>query len=233
MTITKSGLKTISQKDINKLKNLINSSKQQERECAKLLEEFAYILTSHLVGNIRYFEKELITSSGRYDLIIFAECEEEVSGRIYNTAYIWELKAPQLNVYDIAKPTRGQPSISLWEAENQLIYYHYELKLNGRLQDLHKVAAEHVYLGGIIIGSKDRVFKISKKTKLSKDQGKRLSDEIHKIRKTYIPKDVQILTWDDIINKLEKFKSSKKKVSVFSKGKLKVKKPTKKVITSF
>lgn len=223
---------TVSDKDIKNLKKHISEKRSREKQCANILEDFAYVLTSHLPSNPVYIESELTTSAGRLDLIIIVN-SPRISGTTRKKVYVWELKAPQLNIYDINTKSRAQPSSSYWEAENQLLHYHYELKSNTNWLTQHSIQTpDDIHLGGIIIGSNTKVFKKKTKTLVSDNKAILMCDTTHRVRESYLSKDFALLTWDDVLNRLVAHKNATVSASVSKVGKVKKAKKQSSNVTS-
>jgi hypothetical protein len=187
------------------LKDLIDSADaQDELECRRYLsyaEEFLFkkdTLKRHL-----YSEREMPTNMGKSDYVI--------SGIIGNNpcdpgcvrAYVWEFKAPQCFLFRKDTENRLSPTKELFEAENQLLnYYHalkFDLTLVNRLQAGHP---NNVFIGGIIIGSSERLvqgdLEAMKKEVLLKDA--------YAIRNSYFYQHIGLLlmTWNQVLDYLDK-----------------------------
>ena len=188
------------------LKNLIDSSDtQDELECRKYLgyaEEFVFkrdVLETRL-----YSERELPTNMGVTDYVI--------SGIIGNTpylypdcvkAYVWEFKAPQCFVFKKETENRLCPTKELFGAENQLLNYYHALKYDLTLVNRFKAGhPENVFIGGIIIGSRERLVKGN----LEAEKKEALLKEAFNIRNSYFyaQTGLCLVTWNDLLDYLSK-----------------------------
>lgn len=188
------------------LKNLIDSSEtQDELECRKYLgyaEEFLF--KKDTLKKRLYSERELPMYTGKTDYVI--------SGIIGNNpyfdpkcvkAYVWEFKAPQCYVFRKETENRLCPTKELFEAENQLLNYYHALKYNLTLVDRFKAGhPKNVFIGGIIIGSSERLVK----GELEEEKKKEMLKEAYDIRKSYFydQTDLYLVTWSDVLDYLNK-----------------------------
>jgi len=188
------------------LKNLIDSNDtQDELECRKYLsyaEEFLF--KRDVLETPLYSEREMPTNMGITDYVI--------SGIIGNNpyfdpkcvkAYVWEFKAPQCFVFRKETENRLCPTKELFEAENQLLNYYHALKYNLTLVDRFQAGhPKNVFIGGIIIGSRERLvrgeFEAEKKKALLKDA--------YDIRNSYFyaQTGLCLVTWSDVLDYLNK-----------------------------
>lgn len=182
----------------NNLKTFIDSESFVEHQCREFLQYIPHILFRETVINFIYVEKEYKGNSGDSDYIISAEVKDG-SGLSTVRAYIWELKAPQCNIFEFDNKNRLIPSKYLIEAENQLLHYHYEHRGSDQFKDEFKVThPDNVMFGGIIIGSG----KTSIKCRESLDQkDKKLFEKAVKVRQKYLYdiNGIKLLTWDYIL----------------------------------
>jgi hypothetical protein len=167
-----------------------------ERECGNLLKEIAWILLVPIKSGI-CVEAELNTTAGRTDIVIIAS-SRSAGGFENREAYIWELKAPQLEVFELDN-NRACPTKDLCIAENQLLHYHHELSQNRRWQDFKNIRySNDVKLGGIIIGRDTNLIKC--KEHEEEEDITRLAKEAIQVRKRYFyePNHINLLTWDRV-----------------------------------
>jgi len=167
-----------------------------ERECGKLLKEIAWILLVPIKSGV-YVNAELNTTAGRTDLVIIAS-SRSTGGFENREAYIWELKAPQLEVFELENKIRACPTKDLYIAENQLLHYHHELSQNRGWQDNWNIRySNHVKLGGIIIGRDTNWIKCREH---EEEDTTRLAKEANQVRNRYFyePNQINLLTWDRI-----------------------------------
>lgn len=188
------------------LKELIDSEDQQEElQCRKFLkhaEEFLF-KTDTLKERL-YSEQETPTNMGKTDYVI--------SGKIGNDpylnpdgvrVYVWEFKAPQCFIFRKDGDNRLCPTKELFEAENQLLNYYHALKYNQNL--LQRFRAGHpnnLFIGGIIIGSSDRLVK----GKFEDEKKKALLQDAFNIRRTYFYNETGLClyTWNDLLDYFNK-----------------------------
>jgi hypothetical protein len=189
-----------------RLRTLIDSTDtQNELECRKYLsyaEEFLF--KKDTLERRLYSERDLPTNMGKSDYVI--------SGTIGNTpylnpdcvkAYVWEFKAPQCFVFKKDTENRLCPTKELFDAENQLLNYYHALKFDLNL--VHRFQAGHpdnVFIGGIIIGSRERLVQGD----LEEEKKKALLKDAYIIRNAYFYKqtDLSLMTWSDVLNYLNK-----------------------------
>ena len=169
-----------------------------ERECAVYLKDVAWILLPTLNGTITYVNCEQLCSAGRVDMIVIAEILEP-GGGMRPGAYIWELKAPQISLFDIETQNQACPSQELLKAENQLLHYYYSVANSGHLRDRWGIVSPYyVKFGGIIIG-RDRAFvKCNGKDLVL---GRKLAEQALRIRDSvfYRASGINVWTWDHIL----------------------------------
>lgn len=155
---------------------------QTERECGKLLKNIAWVLLSAADGNNTYVASEQICSTGRVDLVVLADSMQP-GGNFRREAHIWELKAPQLPLFDVKTKSQAQPSLHLYSAETQLMHYCYSVSNDGVLLKRWRILSpDHIRLGGIIIG-RDINFVDCKGE--DKTLGSQLACEAHEIREIF------------------------------------------------
>lgn len=179
-------------------KQIDREDARTERECGAQLKEIASILLSF--SRVGYYSKsELSTTSGRTDLIVFAS-NRETGGDYHTEAFIWELKAPQLVVFESEGSVRACPTKDLYNAENQLLHYHNELQQNGVWKTQHDIRdPRHVKLGGIIIGRDRNWIECGDD---EKEELTRLAKTANQIRFSYYydHNSIRLLTWDKVVD---------------------------------
>jgi len=183
-------------------KQVERTDAQAEQECAKYLIKDASVLLSAKYGIIIYVNCEQICSSGRSDIIVIAEMLE-VGGNIKKCAFVWELKAPQLPLFQLETNNQACPSSELFMAENQLLHYHGSIANDGQYKNRWGIlSSDDVKFGGIIIGRDDAIVKCNKK---EITLGKQLAIQALRIRESifYKTHGISVLTWDWIIKFLE------------------------------
>lgn len=187
--------------DLIELKRQVErTDAQTEKECANYLVKDASVLLSTKYGIITYVNCEQICTAGRLDIIVIAEMFE-VGGNTKKCAFIWELKAPQLPLFQWHTNNQACPSSELFMAENQLLHYHDEIANNDHYKKRWDIlSSDDVKFGGIIIGRDDAIIRCKEIT-----LGKQLAKQALDIRKSifYSTPGICVLTWDMIIKFLE------------------------------
>ncbi|MCI5208968.1 MAG: hypothetical protein D3910_09260 [Candidatus Electrothrix sp. ATG2] len=171
-----------------------------ERECGKLLEEIAWVLLSAAEGTATFVKSEQYVTAGRVDIIVLADLVQ-MGGSLRREAYVWELKAPQLEIFEVKTQSLAQPSSHLYGAETQLMHY-YQSIINDSilLRRLEILSPEHVKFGGVIIGRDDNFVK-NKLKNLDETTGERLAHEANEIRDKYVYRqlNMNLWTWDNVL----------------------------------
>lgn len=137
---------------------------------------------------------------GSSDLTIVASLLDETMQE-GDYAYIWELKAPQCYLMEFDENrNRCRPTSDLIKAENQLLHYGHESQNNDAHRTRLKILdRSKIRLGGIVIGTRDRILKGAK----SAGDIERATNSLN-IRKNYFynPHGIRIITWDRLIEHL-------------------------------
>lgn len=170
---------------------------RNESECGKWLGKVAKILLPLGDETITYVDSEQTSSSGRVDLIIIADSIKP-SGTKIRKAFIWELKAPQVYLYEVENKNRARPSDDLYSAENQLLHYHDTISQDGSWRTRWGITpGNNVVFGGIIIGRKSN-FVAKKGEDLTNAKG--LAEVANEIReKVFYQNKIKLWTWDEIL----------------------------------
>lgn len=185
----------------NKLEVLIKGRAKKELECKKFLTNIPDILINR--GNLEetlFVASESRLYTGVSDYIISAKIRDE-DGSICNKAFVWELKAPQCEIFVKDTGNRLKPSEHLVSAENQLFNYYHEIKASPFIQRDCKVHPDDISLGGIIIGCGRTLVR-----GVSDEQKKiALYERAKFIRKTYLYEriGIRLLTWDTILYNID------------------------------
>jgi hypothetical protein len=180
-------------------KEIERTDAQTERECGKLLENIAWVLLTTADGNTTYVATEQVCSTGRVDIVVLADSMQP-GGNFRREAHIWELKAPQLPLFDFRTKSQAQPSLHLYSAETQLMHYCYSVSNDGvLLRRWGILSPDHIRLGGIIIG-RDINFVDCKGE--DKTLGNQLACEAHEIREVFFYRklNMKLWTWDKVIS---------------------------------
>jgi hypothetical protein len=142
---------------LDHLKELVNiADKHTEVECGELLgNHFASVLLP-LDETIVFVDKQYTTESGRTDIVVIGE-RIGLDGTGERVSYLWELKAPQVWLFEKETNSRVRPSDELYSAENQLLHYHSNLAGSETFRThWNIVLRENIKIGGIIIGTQAR-----------------------------------------------------------------------------
>lgn len=195
---------------------ILNTLKQQieitdsktEIKCGNLLLQISWILLtkSH---NLTYVPTEQRLSGGRLDFAVIAESEQP-GGYQLREAYIWELKAPQYNLFEVKTGNHAVPSKELYSAETQLFHYCYCLSKDYRLLKIWNLSPENIKFGGVIIGRDNNFVDLKGKEEIL---GKGLAIEANNVRNIYLynPLSIKLWTWDQVIKIAESQLYSHKK----------------------
>ncbi|MBI4679628.1 MAG: hypothetical protein HY753_00045 [Nitrospirae bacterium] len=194
-------LKDDHNKECELLQSLIDSSSRKEKECRDFVRRYPELLlppNGNIVDPHIWAEIEQDTHTGRYDLLIITETKQH--GKIEKEAYIWELKAPQLYIFEILKGKHARVRKELVEAENQLFHYYSHLKTTGKILSEIDVKPENVKFGGIIIGCEHR-FVLYNKGKINSNKALSYAESARHLREKhfYQPNGIQLLTWDNVL----------------------------------
>lgn|GEM_PF-2621499 len=192
---------------IKALRKLIENG-ATEHKCRDFIKDYKTLLLPHPYDfrNIEV-KTEQVMSNGRSDIIFYARPSHTHKKA---KAYIWELKRPlHALLSSSGKSKRYSPSAELVSAENQLLHYYLEFSLNGYLQRKYGIYSEDIKLGGIIIGCDS----ISSNSPHNSDQAGHVmspEDMARNIRERYFyePNNMQLLTWDDVLRRLQNMKES-------------------------
>lgn len=171
-----------------------------ERECGGLLKEVAGILLPSIEQTITFADAEINNSAGRTDLVIIGDSTQP-HGETRKEAYLWELKAPQIPLFEIDTNNRAKPTADLYDAENQLLHYHNATAIDGSFRERWGIlSSDHVKFGGIIIGRKTNFFK---RNSMGELKARALARQAWDIRERifYRYHKIQLLLWDSIIIK--------------------------------
>jgi hypothetical protein len=189
--------------DVIELKKQVErTDAHTEKECANYLVKDASVLLSTKYGIITYVNCEQICSAGRLDIIVIAEMLK-AGGDTRKCAFVWELKAPQLPLFQLETNNQACPSSELFMAENQLLHYHDSIAHDGQYKNRWGIlSSDDVEFGGIIIGRDDAIVKCKEK---EITLGKQLATQALRIRESifYRAYGIRVLTWDCIIKFIE------------------------------
>ncbi len=180
------------------LSNLVSETEHhREKECREFIP-LALDLFVPFTGSTTVLddETEYPGHTGPSDLIVF--CERNCGGVSEKYAYIWEVKAPQADIFVQDTENRVKPSAEFVQAENQLLHYWEDRKTEKFRSDFGISHIDHITFGGILIGKKStRVRGCYDETKKN-----RLFRTALNLRKQclYGHTGIQVLIWDDVID---------------------------------
>lgn len=169
-----------------------------ERECGECLKHIARVLLPTFDVTITYVDQEQRVSTGRVDLIVIADAVRP-GNNVRREAFIWELKAPQLYLFQIETQDRACPTSELFKAENQLLHYRDEVAKSGHLRQRWGITSpDHVNFGGIIMGRDDRMVKSEAN---GGSRALQLASQALEIREHffYKPNSIEFWTWDKVL----------------------------------
>ena len=194
----------LNKESLDELRKLIEATKtQDELKCRKYLACVEdYLFKKDTLVSVLYSERETPVNTGKTDYIISGIIGNNPVVNACTRTYIWELKAPQYYLFKKDTKDRLCPTKQLFEAENQLLNYYHDLKYDLNLVKRFKAGhPANVFVGGIIIGSKDRTvrgdFEEAKKDALV--------ETAYAIRNEYFysHNNLWLLTWTDVLNYFE------------------------------
>jgi hypothetical protein len=172
--------------------------KRTERECGECLQHIAWVLLPIFDTTITYLNQEQRTSTGSIDLIVVANAVRP-GNNVRREAFVWELKAPQLYLFEMETQNRACPTLELLKAENQLLHYRDEVAKSGHLRERWEILSpDHVNFGGIIMGRNGRMVK----PKANGDsRALDLAHQALEIREMafYKSNNIELWTWDKVL----------------------------------
>ncbi len=192
----------MTQSDIIKTleKEIKRTDRKTERECGSLLKEIAAILLPSIDQTITFADAEVNNSAGRTDLIIIGDAVQTSGETTRREAYLWELKAPQVYLFEIDTNCRANPTKELYDAEHQLLHYHNSTAYDESFRKKWNIlSSDQVKFGGIIIGYFPSNF--VKLNGMQELKAKALAQVATDIRDRYFykPNHIKLHTWDSII----------------------------------
>jgi hypothetical protein len=144
-----------------RLTELVNQDAHNELECRKFLPLISPHLCHQTANRIIRIGEEQPNRFGSWDFVVSAEITH--GGLSEVIAYVWELKAPQVYLYELdANLRRFRPTPDLVRAETQLLHYVWEAQDSRAFRDYFGLGASSKILpAGIIIGRQDRLAKVA------------------------------------------------------------------------
>lgn len=184
------------------LQALISDIDHKEFECKEFLTHARDILVKATPSRYIDQESEYRGHTGDSDYLVVCATLDE-AGQECIEAYVWEAKAPQCFLFEPDTRTRVRPTKEFVSAENQLLHYFDELQGSEQFrEDFNITHHENIKLGGIIIGSRNRLVKSNS---YSVSQTTRLFRRALNLRKRYLygQSGIKVMTWDDILDYLK------------------------------
>jgi hypothetical protein len=168
-----------------------------ERQCGEILKEIAWVLLSAHTS-CTFVASEQFVSAGRVDIVVIADAMQP-GGTLKKEGHVWELKAPQIQLFEMKTKSQAQPSKELFCAETQLMHYCNAISKDEGLRNRWEIiSSDDIKLGGVIIG-RDRNFIKTKRD--DEILGKQLGHEALDIRTNYLYKHISfnLWTWDNFL----------------------------------
>lgn len=184
------------------LQSFITSADHKESECKQFLTHARDILVKATPSRYIDQESEYRGHTGDSDYLVVCATLDE-AGQQCIEAYVWEAKAPQCFLFEPDTKTRVRPTKEFVSAENQLLHYFEDLQSSEQFREEFNITHhENIKLGGIIIGSRNRLVK---STTYSASQTTRLFIRALNLRKRllYGQSGIKVMTWDDILDYLK------------------------------
>lgn len=193
----------MSQNDVvNELRELMNAEGHQEipaREYIQYAKELFVHETPSMFFDLR---GEYRTTNGDIDLLVPCLLEDD-AGNEKRVVYIWEIKSPQTHIFCHDNRNRVKPSPELVKAENQLLHYYEECKMNQQFRnEFDIVDPEDVRLGGILIGKRETLVQDHQcyTDVIKKNLYKKACN--YRTKHFYRTSGIRLLTWDKVINQI-------------------------------
>ena len=184
------------------LQAFISDIDHKEFECKEFLTHARDILVKATPSRYIDQESEYRGHTGDSDYLVVCATLDE-AGQECIEAYVWEAKAPQCFLFEPDTKTRVRPTKEFVSAENQLLHYFDELQGSEQFREEFNITHhENIKLGGIIIGSRNRLVKSNS---YSVSQTTRLFKRALNLRKRYLygQSGIKVMTWDDILDYLK------------------------------
>ena len=187
----------------NESKALISDENNKEKECRRYLRYVRDLLVDVTSATFLDEAEEYRGHSGDSDYLIVCRAVEE-SGIESNEAYIWEVKAPQVYLFEHDTNNRVKPTREYISAENQLLHYYEECKGSTQFREEFNIThPDDVKLGGLIIGSKKTWVKGGN---YDESTLKRLYKRALSLRTRYLygHSGIKVMIWNRILRVFEK-----------------------------
>jgi hypothetical protein len=197
------------------LGKLMAGTQKTEVQCGQILvDAFPQVLLP-FDETVYYAGREIIQNTGRVDIVVLGD-KRQLDGTVCRVAYVWELKAPQVAVFEVENGSRARPTEELFNAENQLLHYRYECAGSEQFRKKWNItSAQNVFFGGIVIGTTSS-FVSSPNSKTSPDANAiALANTALDVRKMafYEPTRILLQTWTTIVARIPIAKNSHRTIS--------------------
>lgn len=188
----------------DKLKALMDDACHKELQCREYLKEAQEKLVACTPLHFKRFATEYRGHTGDSDLIVSCETVND-AGKKTTEAYIWEIKSPQCHIFEFDNSNRVKPSAALISAENQLIHYFEECQKSALvLEEFELISPDHIYIGGIIIGSAKTLIKPHEKYSDPEIITSLYTRAIsYRNKHFYKASSIKLITWDRILDILK------------------------------
>ena len=184
------------------LRGLLSEFSNNEMRCREYLNLALNLFAPYTgITSMLDYSEENPGASGPSDLIVF--CDHHDGGELTRTAYVWEIKAPQVPMFVKCSKNRMRPSAELAKAENQLLHYWDDCR-NDSFRHANNICSnDDIRMGGILISQKSARVKNSEKNMPAFRKALRLRRHTF-----YGPQNIKLMLWDDVLAHLSpKFQS--------------------------
>lgn len=187
---------------VDALRLLVNEAARNEQQCGELLKAnmpvFGPLLSSRHANVPQRTTAEVTTTVGRVDIVVFVEAIGPSGSR--KRAVVWELKAPQVFLFEVETSSRAKPTEDLTNAENQLFHYVDQLRNDGSWKSDHSIlSGDDVQFGGIIIGKEETLVQHSKSCPVDLTEARRLAGKANRVRREIYLERLELLTWSNVL----------------------------------
>jgi len=190
------------------LRRLIYEKRRNEVSCGHYLQYIPEFMVKkeNMIGPPIKDSTQVQGFRGKSDFVVSATISE--GGSLIKKIFVWELKAPQSNIFNIDKGNKLKPSKFLIDAENKLLNYVDEFRKSEPLREHFSelgevIASRNVFPGGLIMSRDDNKLLKGKITINNRDEdylvAKGIRGEFFWTRC-----DIRLYTWNDILNEINK-----------------------------
>ncbi|WP_345887295.1 Shedu anti-phage system protein SduA domain-containing protein [Shewanella algae] len=187
---------------VQQLQSLMNEDGHTEIQARDYIEYAKDLFVHETPSQFFELQSEYRTTNGDIDLIVPCILEDD-AGVEKKVVYIWEVKSPQTTIFCYDNRNRVKPTPELVKAENQLLHYYEECKLNQQFRNEFEIVdPEDVRLGGILIGKRDTL--VQDHQNYNNDKKRTLYNKAssYRARHFYRASGIKLLTWDKVLNQI-------------------------------